>query len=54
MAVEEEINMAWVIILALIILMVMIGFYLYFRPGVQGGWFSTIVEAFKWLLTPPV
>jgi len=53
MAFEEGVDMAWLIIFAVIILLVMIGFYAFFRPGIQGGWISNIVSAFKWLLNPP-
>ena len=53
MAFEEITNMAWVIILALIILIVMIGFYVFFRPSVQGGWLSSIFSTLKWFITPP-
>jgi len=54
MAFEEGINMVFVLVLALAILIVMIGFYIYFRPSVQGGWISNLINAFKWLLTPIV
>jgi len=54
MAFEEGVNMAWYIVLALILLIVMIGFYVFFRPSVQGGWFANLVAALKWWLTPPV
>ena len=54
MAFEAGINLAWILILSLAVLIVMIGFYLFFRVGVQGGWLSGIASALKWLVNPPV
>jgi len=51
---EEGINMVWVIIIALMILIVMIGFYIYFRPSIEGGWLTGIINAIKSLLQPVV
>ena len=53
MAFEEITNMAWVIILALIILISMIGVFAFLRPNVQGGWLTGIANTLKWFVTPP-
>lgn len=49
---EEGVTMVWVIIFALMTLIVMIGFYIYFRPSIEGGWINLIASIFKELLLP--
>lgn len=54
MAFEEGINMAWVIVLSLAVIIIMIGFFLFFRPSVAGGLLSNLVSALKFLTQPVV
>ncbi|MEM5778779.1 MAG: hypothetical protein QXD43_06135 [Candidatus Aenigmatarchaeota archaeon] len=51
----EEISNAWIIIIALLILAVIIGFYAIFRLSVERGPITSIIYyAFKWLLSPVI
>lgn len=54
MAFEEGIDLALIVGIALAVIIVMISFFLFFRPHVEGGWFTSIAAALKWLALPPV
>jgi len=49
--VEETIDPVWIIVLSLIVITVMVLFFLYFRPGVKGGWVAGLFDFIKLLLS---
>jgi hypothetical protein len=51
---EEGITMVWVIIIALLIVLVMIGFLVYLEPKIEGGWLTGLIDAIKFWLQPVV
>lgn len=54
MGFEAGVDMVWVLLFALAIIATMIGFYIFFRPNVEMGWLSGLINAVKWLIMPPV
>lgn len=54
MSFQEGVNIFLYLLLALALILAVIEFYNYFRPGVEGGWFASLGSALKWLINPPV
>ena len=52
MAFEEGVNMIWILLFALALIATMIGFYVFFRPNVEMGWLTSLVNSVKWLIIP--
>ena len=50
---EVGVDMMWILIATLALILIMLGFYIFMRPGVQGGWMTSFVQTLKWLVMPP-
>ena len=50
MPIEETTDMVWYIIIALLVVVVMIGFYIFFSPNVEGGWLGALFNGIASLL----